>query len=300
MNTPYTVSPLQGIQNRLGSSVKIAYAPTQPISNAAEVASSADFAIVFVGFTSAEGSDRANLSLPNDQDALISAVAAANPNTIVVLNGPGPVLMPWVNQVKGILFGFFPGQESGNAIASVLFGDFNPSAKLPVSFPVKENDWFSGNVNAYPGVNWTIQYTEKLLVGYKWYDSQSITPLFPFGHGLSYTTFVYSDLVVTGTIHTQLRIAVSIQNSGKVNGAEVVQLYLAYPSSAGEPPKVLRGFEKLYIDSGSIQEAFFLLDEEDITIWDITKTAFVPVSGQFTFYIGSSSRDIRLTGTFTA
>eukprot|EP00026_Physarum_polycephalum_P004175 Phypoly_transcript_04192.p1 GENE.Phypoly_transcript_04192~~Phypoly_transcript_04192.p1 ORF type:complete len:642 (+),score=81.05 Phypoly_transcript_04192:243-1928(+) len=239
---PYVITPLEGIQSRVGSAGKVSYAPTNPITTAVEVAKAADYAIVFVGFTSSEGSDRANLSLPYPQDSLISEVAAANPNTIVVLNGPGPVLMPWASSVKAILFGFFPGQESGSAIASVLFGDFNPSAKLPVSFPVKENDWFSGNPNQYPGVNGVVQYTEKLLVGYRWYDNQNITPQWPFGHGLSYTTFDYSDLKVTGTVASGLTISLTITNSGKVTGSEVVQLYLSYPSSAGEPPQVFFWF----------------------------------------------------------
>jgi beta-glucosidase len=297
---PYVVAPLAGIQARVGSAGKVSYAQTNPIATAVDVAKAADYAIVFVGFTSSEGSDRANLSLPEPQDSLISAVAAANPNTIVVLNGPGPVLMPWASSVKAILFGFFPGQESGNAIASVLFGDFNPSAKLPVSFPVKENDWFTGSPNQYPGVNSVVQYSEKLLVGYRWYDNQNIAPLFPFGHGLSYTTFGYSNLQISGSISSGLTIKLTLQNTGHVNGSEVVQLYLSYPPSAGEPPQVLRKFQKLFLAPGSSEVVTFNLAKSDISIYDISSSSFVAVSGTFNINIGSSSRDIRLKGFFTA
>jgi len=300
VNAPYVVSPLAGIQKRVGSAGKVSSAATNPISTAVEVAKAADYAIIFVGFSSSEGSDRANLSLPEPQDSLISQVAAANPNTIVVLNGPGPVLMPWASSVKAIVFGFFPGQESGNAIASALFGDFNPSAKLPVSFPVKENDWFSGNPNQYPGVNGVVQYTEKLLVGYRWYDNQNIAPLWPFGHGLSYTTFNYSKLEVSGSIASGLSVSLTVSNTGKVAGSEVVQLYLSYPSSAGEPPQVLRNFQKLSLAAGAAGQATFTLAKEDISVYDIASSSFMAVTGTFGINVGASSRDIRLKGSFTA
>jgi len=300
VNAPYVITPLQGIQGRVGSAGKVSYAPTNPITTAVEVAKAADYAIVFVGVESSEGADRSNLSLPGNQDALVAQVAAANPNTIVVVNGPGPVLMPWASAAKAILFGFFPGQESGNAIASVLFGDFNPSAKLPVSFPVKENDWFSGNPLQYPGVNGVVQYSEKLLVGYRWYDSQNIAPLWPFGHGLSYTTFTYSNLQVSGTIAAGLTVTLSVENSGKVGGSEVVQLYISYPASAGEPPQVLRKFQKLSLNAGASLPVSFTLGNTDTAIWDIDKGAWAQVSGTFNIHVGSSSRDIRLKGTFTA
>lgn len=300
VNAPYVVTPLQGITALVGSGGKVTYTPTNPITNAASAAKAADYAVVFVGFTSSEGSDRANLSLPEPQDQLIEAVVAANPNTVVVLNGPGQVLMPWASQVKGILFGFFPGQESGNAIASVLFGNFNPSAKLPISFPVKESDWFSGSANQYPGVNGIIQYSEKLEVGYRWYDSQNIQPLFPFGHGLSYTTFTYSNLQITGTIASTLTITATVQNSGKVAGTEVAQLYIGFPSSAGEPPQVLRGFYKIILDAGASGTATFPLDKDDVSIWSIAQDSWTAITGTFNVYVGASSRDIRLKGTFQA
>lgn len=295
---PYVISPLEGIQTRVGTAGKVSYAPTNPIASAADVAASADYAIICVGFESSEGMDRVNLSLPYPQDDLIKAVAAVQPNTIVVLHGPGPVLMPWVSSVKGIVFAFFPGQESGNALASILFGDFVPSAKLPVSFPVNENDWFSGNVTQYPGVNGELEYSEKLLVGYKWYDAMNIEPLFPFGHGLSYTTFKYSDLVIEGDFSDELSISINLMNTGTWWGSEVAQLYVGFPASAGEPPKLLRDYEKTEIAPGSSQTIVFTLNNQSISVWSITTGGWQVVMGTFNIYIGSSSRDIRLTGTF--
>jgi len=299
VNAPYIVTPLQGIQNYVGTGGKVSYAGSNPVSNAADVAAAADYAVVCVAAYSSEGSDRGNLSLPWPSDDLIEAVAAAQPNTIVVVTSPGPVLMPWASKVKAIVFNFFPGQEAGNALANVLFGAFNPSAKLPVTFPANENDWFSGNVTQYPGVNGVMLYSEGLLVGYKWYDAKGITPLWPFGHGLSYTTFEYTNLQVQGSIWDELYVTCSISNTGSVWGSEVAQLYLGFPESAGEPPKLLRGFEKLSIAPGSTQQALFNLDVSSISIWQLEKN-WVPINGTFTIYIGASSRDIRLTGNFTA
>jgi len=173
-------------------------------------------------------------------------------------------------------------------------------SRLPISFPVKENDWFSGNPNQYPGTNGAVQYSEKLLVGYRWYDAQNIAPLFPFGHGLSYTTFTYSNLQVTGSITSTLTVSVTVTNSGGVAGAEVAQLYLGYPASAGEPPQVLRGFQKLQLAAGAAGTATFTLDKQSISIWDISSGSWKAVSGTFNVFVGSSSRDIRQKGMFTA
>jgi len=298
VRTVYTVNPLQGIQKRVGPSVKVAFAPTNPVNNAASAAAAADYAIVCVSFESSEGGDRANLALPGNQNALIAAVAAAQRRTIVVLHGPGPVLMPWADSVAAIVFAWFPGQESGNALASVLFGDVNPSARLPVTFPVNENDWFSGQASQYPGVNLNINYSEKLLVGYRWYDARKIKPLFPFGHGLSYTTFSYTDLKISAT-GADVMVSLSLANTGKLDGDEIVQLYLGFPASAQEPPQVLRGFQKVHVPAGTQQQVVLGLTADDLSIWDTTRRGFVVPSGTFTVYVGASSRDIQLTGTFT-
>jgi len=299
VRAPYVITPLQGIQKVVGTAGKVVYAPTNPVQSAASLAATANFAIVCVGFTSSEGSDRANLSLPGDQDALVEAVAAANENTIVVLHGPGAVLMPWASKVKAIVFAFFPGQEAGNALANVLFGMMNPAAKLPITFPVQENDWFNGQSTTYPGVNGVVTYTEKLLVGYKWYDANNIQPLFPFGHGLSYTTFTYSGLQITGNIQSNITITANIKNTGMMAGAEVVQLYLGFPPSTGEPPQVLRGFNKLMLATGASQQASFNLAQDSVSMWNANTHMWAPVTGTFKVFVGSSSRDIRLSGTFT-
>jgi len=296
VRSPYIVTPLQGIKTRAGSGVTVSYANSASTANAATLARGADIAIVFVSQTSSEGGDRGNLMLPNNQDALVQAVVAAQPNTVVVVHTPGAVLLPWANSVKGIVCAFLPGQESGNAIASVLFGDVNPSGKLPLTFPVAQNDWFSGDSAQYPGTNGQVIYSEKLNVGYRWYDSKNINPLFPFGHGLSYTMFNYTNLRVMGSPPT---VSVDIQNSGKVAGSEVAQLYLAFPAAAGEPPKILRGFQKLMINPGDKQTANFKLAAQDISMWDISRSQWTQVRGSFNALVGSSSRDIRASGMFT-
>jgi len=175
---PYIISPFKGIENHVsGKGIHVNYAPTNPMSQAVSVAKNADIAIVFVGTTSSEGRDRVDLKLGNGQDELITAVAQAQPNTIVVLNGPGAMLMPWHASVPAILCGFMPGQESGNAIADVLFGHINPSARLPVTFPISETQIPVNTPTQYPGINNEAEYSEKLLVGYRWYDAKQETPL---------------------------------------------------------------------------------------------------------------------------
>jgi len=288
---PYVISPYKGIMDKTKS---VTYSATTPLDQAVAAAKAADVAVVFVATSSSEGSDRPNLSLGAAQDNLVNAVVAAQPNTVVVIHGPGAVLMPWVDSVPAILTAFMPGQESGNAIASVLFGDVNPSAKLPVTFPRRENQVPANTTTRYPGINLQEQYSEKLLVGYRWYDAEDENPLFPFGHGLSYTTFEYNDLKVM-----ERTVSGSIKNTGMHDGSEVVQLYIGYPETAGEPPKVLRGFKKIHLAVGGMADFSFTLTTKDLSIWDTTKSDWSEVKGSFGVWVGSSSRDIRLKGTLT-
>ena len=167
--------------------------PTQ----AAAAAAGAQVAIVFASYSEGEGSDLTSIELPNNQDALIEAVAAANPNTIVVLNTGGPVLMPWLSSVKGVIEDWYPGQDDGTAIAAVLFGDIDPSGHLPETFPTSLSSIPTASPSQFPGVAGKVDYSEGLDVGYRWYDAKNVTPLFPFGYGLSYTSFAFSDLKVT-------------------------------------------------------------------------------------------------------
>jgi beta-glucosidase len=298
VNAPYSISPLDAIQKRAGSGIVVEYAASSD-ANAANTAKNADIAIVFVSTGSSEGGDRGNLQLnPASQDALINTIAGVQPNTVVVLLTAGAVLMPWESKVAGIVFSGFSGQEFGNAISDILFGDYNPSGKLSLTFPVSQNDWYSGNATQFPGVALQEEYTEKLLVGYRWYEAKNIKPLFPFGHGLSYTTFDYSNLQISGSATAGIKVSLSVKNSGTVAGSEVSQLYLSYPASAGEPPKILRGFSKNTIAAGQTATVTFTLGQRDVSIWDITTSNWKSVSGVFTVSVGSSSADIRVKGTF--
>jgi len=291
--------------------VNVQYYTGQNSTIAANLAVGADIVIVNVATSSSEGSDRTDLSLPQWQNDLVFAVLAANPNTAVVARCPGACFMPWSVDAPSILFQLMPGQESGNAIAGAVFGTFNPSGKLPVTFPANMDDTWLGspvNVYQYPGVDrgkgWIeADYTEDLFIGYRWYDSQTdIVPLWPFGHGLSYTSFTYSNLQVTGSVTPSASVTISftVSNAGTVAGAEVAQLYIAHPAAANEPPKALKGFNKFMLSPGASTPVSFTLAAEDIAIFDLTVDDFVTVPGTYNILVGSSSRDIRLTGTFTA
>lgn len=267
------------------------------LNEAAQVAAAADVAIVFLTSSSSEGGDRSSLSFPDGQDAMVTVVANAQPNTIVVMVAPGAALLPWSKDVQAIIHMFMPGLEMGHALADVLFGDVNPSGRLPITLPNFENE-IGFTPEMYPGVNLTAVYSEKLLVGYRWYDAKGITPLFPFGHGLSYTSFAYSNLnVQKGAGAGEWTVTVDVANSGPVSGAEVVQLYLGFPAAAGEPPSQLKGFSKIVVSQGAKQTVTFNLKARDLSIWDVGSTAWTVVPGQFRVMVGASSRDIRATGT---
>jgi beta-glucosidase len=266
-------------------------------TEAAAAAAKADVAIVFVSTTSSEGSDRSSLSFADSQNAIVDAVAKAQKSSVVVMANPGAVLTPWSDDVAAALTMFMPGLEMGNALSDILYGDVNPSGRLPLTFPNKENE-VNFTKSQWPGLPVSTglesTYTEKLEVGYRWYDAHKVTPKFAFGHGLSYTRFEYSSLSVSG-----LSVSFYIKNGGAVVGAEVPQLYIGYPSSAGEPPQVLRGFEKIMLAPQQSQKVTFTLTSGDLSIWDPSKTGWAPVQGTFQVYVGSSSRDIMLTGSLT-
>lgn len=260
---------------------------------ATDAAASADVAIVMVGTSSKEGSDRGTLSLSNDDNEMIKQIAAAQPKTVVVTVSPGPILMPWADSVASIIFSLMPGQMFGDAIASLVFGDAVPCAKLPITIPNKDNEQgFSSS--QYPGVNGVVTYSEGLFFGYRWYDQNNVKPLFPFGHGLSYTEFAYSNIKATST-----EVTCQVKNVGKIHkGEEIAQLYLGFPKDAQEPPKVLRGFQKVELDVGEAKQITFPLKKNDISIWDVKGHAWQIVQGTFQVYVGSSSRDIRLNSSF--
>ncbi|GCE14088.1 beta-glucosidase [Tengunoibacter tsumagoiensis] len=300
VHLPYLVTPLQGIQSAIqGNKIKVTYTSGK---KAAQLAKAADVAIVFVNDHEDEGSDRPDLSLPRGQDKLVQTVAQANPHTIVVLNTGAPVSMPWVHQVQGIIEAWYPGQEDGNAIASILFGDVNPSGKLPMTFPVHDTDVPAKTTVQYPGQHGVAQYNEGIFVGYRYYDQQQITPLFPFGYGLSYTTFAYSNLALSSpaTATGQVAVNVDITNTGTRAGSEVMQLYVGLPSgSVSEPPEQLKGFKKVTLDAGQMQHVRFMLDERALSYWNVARHDWALAQGNCTISLGSSSRDIRLQGHFT-
>jgi beta-glucosidase len=236
-------TPLEGITARAASDGStVVFDNGSDLTSAAATAAGADVAIVFGYYTQGEGSDMPDLSLDNGGDALVEAVAGANPNTIVMLQTGGPVLMPWIDQVKGVFEIWYTGQEIGPAIAALLWGDVNPSGKLPQSFPVSEDDLpTAGSEAQYPGIVDAVgirqvDYLEGMETGYRWYDAQGIEPLFPFGYGLSYTTFEYSHLQVTPRrvqSDKEIRVNFRVTNTGSVAGAEIAQVYLSLPDGLG-------------------------------------------------------------------
>jgi beta-glucosidase len=292
----YTVSPTDGLKNVAGPNVTINYNDGSDAAAAGAAAKSADVALVMVGNKDREGADRPNLSLPDKQDELISAVAAANPRTVVVLKTGGPVLMPWLDRVPVVLEAWYPGEEDGNAVADLLFGKANPSGKLPLTFPKAEGDTPAHTREQWPGVNGKATYSEGLKVGYRWYDAQNIEPMFPFGFGLSYTTFTIRNLDVPkqATAGQPMSVTVEVVNTGKRSGADVVQIYVASPVSAGEPPHQLRGFEKVALAPGESKRVTIQLDGRAFSIWDTTKNGWAVVPGQYTIFAGDSSRNLPL------
>jgi beta-glucosidase len=238
---------------------------------------------------------------PVDQDQLIAKVAAANPNTIVVLNTGGPVLMPWLGQIKGLFEAWYPGQQDGNAIAAVLFGDVNPSAKLPETFPKSRADIPTQTQQQYPGVTEPsgvprATYSEGLLVGYRWYDAKRITPLFPFGFGLSYSSFRLRNLRLRSSRRgaASIEVGFDVRNTSARAGAEVPQVYVADPHTIGEPPKQLEGFTKVPLAPGRARRAIIRLDSRAFAHWDSATHSWRVTPGCYGIMVGSSSRDLPL------
>ncbi len=299
---PYVITPLQGITERAGTGITVRYADGTDAAAAADLARQADAAIVVVGLPSSEGRDRPNLSLPAGQDALVLSVAQANPRTVVAAYVPAQVLMPWADQVPAILVGWLPGQEAGHALASVLFGDVNPAGRLPITFARNVEDYPANTPQQYPGVENHVLYSEGLRVGYRHFDSRNITPLFPFGHGLSYTTFAYSKLRVSpGSVKLPggAKVAVDVKNTGRRAGAEVVQIYLGFPQETSEPPWQLKGFQKVVLKPGQSRTLTFTITSEDLSFWSPGAQNWIVYPGKYQVMAGASSRDIRLTSAIT-
>jgi beta-glucosidase len=210
--------------------------------------------------------------------------------------------MPWLSSVKGVVEAWYPGQEDGNAIADILFGKVDPSGKLPVTFPARLADVPASTPAQWPGVDKKVEYSEGLLVGYRWYEAKGITPLFPFGFGLSYTTFSFSNLSVTPSSLSSgdtATVSVDVTNTGPVTGAETVQAYVGDPSSTGEPPEQLKGFDKVTLTPGQTTPVSISLGPQSFSVWDSTQQAWVETPGQYTVMVGDSSANLPLTATIT-
>jgi beta-glucosidase len=260
------------------------------------VAEESDQVILVVGTNSdweTEGNDRSDLDLPGDQNNLINTVLDINPNTIILLNTGSPISMPWLPKAKAVLQCWYPGQEFGNALVEILTGDVSPSGKLPTTFPMNIKD--TPAFNSYPGEDLQMNYEEKLLVGYKWYERKNIGTLFPFGHGLSYTKFEYSDLKITKINDTDFICRYIVKNTGSISGSEISQCYVGNEEADKmEPIKKLQGFCKTHLEPGEHKEIGITLDERSFSNWSVSKNAWVVQNSSHKIYIGASSEDIRL------
>lgn len=270
------------------------------INEAVELAKNSDIAVVFAGLTDlfeCEGYDRKHMGMPECQNELIRRVAAVQPNTVVVLHNGSPVEMPWIENVKGVLEVYLSGQAVGEAVCDVLFGKVNPSGKLAETFPLKLSD--NPSYLNFPGEGDAVKYSEGIFVGYRYYDKKEMEVLFPFGHGLSYTTFAYSDLKLyakTITDRDSLTLSVTVKNTGHVAGREVVQLYVRdCESSVVRPVKELKGFEKIELAPGESKVIVFTLDRKAFAFYSEKTHDWFVESGDFEIMIGSSSRDIKLS-----
>jgi beta-glucosidase len=268
------------------------------LEQAVELARRSDVVLVFAGMPEryeTEGNDRPNMDLPGRQDALIRAVVAANPKTVVVLNAGSPVAMPWIAETAAVVEAYYPGLEAGHAIANVLLGDVNPSGKLTETFPVRLSDNPAYINTVRPGTR-EIVYGEGVFVGYRYYDERAVEPLFPFGHGLSYTTFEYGKLTVSAEASAAdgVEVSLTVKNTGTRAGKEVVQLYVAdKEASLPRPPKELKDFVKVSLTPGEAVTVTFKLDARAFSFYDAHAGAWVVEPGEFEVLAGSSSRDIR-------
>jgi beta-glucosidase len=298
VNSSGTVTPLQGIQAAAPSGTTVTYNAGSSDSSAASAAAAAKVAIVFVDLPESEGSDLTSIDLGTTDDNLITSVAAANPDTIVVLNTGSAVTMPWLSDVKGVLEAWYPGQEDGTAIANVLFGSYDPSGHLTVTFPTSLSQVPASTTAQWPGADGEVQYSEGIDVGYRWYDSQDLTPLFPFGYGLSYTNFSFSNLQVGSlTAGGSATVTATVTNTGSRSGADVAQLYVDDPSASGQPPLQLEGFQRVNLAAGASTTVTFTLTQQNLQYWNSSASAWATSTGNYGIEVGDSSANLPLTGT---
>ncbi|WP_428957197.1 glycoside hydrolase family 3 C-terminal domain-containing protein [Streptomyces sp. cg35] len=277
---------------------------TEAVQKSVEAAKKADTAVVVVNDNEGEDADRQNLTLPGAQDDLVAAVARANPNTVVVLNTGGPVLMPWLHSVRSIVESWYGGQENGAALASVLFGDVDPSGRLPQTWPTSMSQLPTADHDQYPGVvdpdkdSTTYRYSEKLDVGHRGYDADGKQPEFPFGHGLSYSSFAYSDLRIAhdGDGHGGLRVTATVKNTGARTASDVAQLYVGFPEGSGEPTRQLKAFAKVALQPGRSRRVTMTVPADRLRMWDTSTHGWKSPHGAWRVEVGNSSRNLPLTG----
>ena len=306
-------TPLQVIRTRAeAQGVTVSFADGSDQTAAASTAAAADVALVFVSDISGEGADKPCMAIdcgffpPRSQDALVDAVATANPNTIVILEAGAPVLTPWRASVKAILEAWIPGESAGTAIADVVFGRdasgdaVDPGGRLPVTFPKSDADIpTAGDPEKYPGVAENVYYKEGVLVGYRWYDANGIEPAFGFGHGLSFTDFAYSGLAVTPARDGGAAVHFVVHNVGARSGSDVAQIYVGLPAVAGlvQPPKALKGFQKVALAPGASTPVHLELDARAFAYWSTAANDWRVAPGCYQIMLGRSSRDIVATAS---
>ena len=307
----FPTSPVKSIRAK-APAVTVSFDSGSDPAAAAALAKSADIAIFFAYQWESEDMDLDSLSLPDHQDAAIAAVAAANPHTIVVLETGSPVTMPWADQVSAIVEAWYAGSRGADAVANILFGAVNPSAKLPITFPKSDDDLPHRTIvkppkattdaedqgwrRIAPGLPvFQVTYNEGMKVGYKWYDSEHKPALFPFGFGLSYTTYSYSELkVVPGS---NPRVSFTVSNTGNRAGAEIAEVYASLPASAAEPPKRLVGWSKVQLNAGESRQVTVEVNRKYLSIFNVEQNGWQLIPGEYTFLVGGSSQDLPLKGT---
>lgn len=308
-------SPLRALSAKLPSS-KITYVSGEDLAVAGSAAKSADIAIVFVYQHESEGMDLKSLDLSEDQNKLIETVANANPKTIVVLETGSPATMPWINKVAGVIEAWYPGIRGAEALANILTGEVNPSGKLAITFPKSDADLPhptlvlpppesqphrpppGADISSFMALRakglppFEIYYDEKLKVGYKWYDAEKKSVLFPFGFGLSYTNYAYSGLSVKSG--QTLEVSFTVRNNGKIAGTEIAQIYTSLPEAASEPPKRLIGWARVELAPGESKLVSIPVARDRLKIYDEASNDWKLISGNYTVMAGGSSRDLPL------
>ncbi|MFC1443599.1 glycoside hydrolase family 3 C-terminal domain-containing protein [Streptacidiphilus sp. N1-10] len=300
-----TIWPITGIQNAVGPNVKVTYTQgndngTTDIPQAVAAAQAATDAIIYVNAPEGEESDLTTLDLSSTDETMIADVAAANPHTIVVVNSGSPVVMPWLNSVAGVFENWYGGQETGAAMAALIFGTANPSGKLPVTFPGSVSQVPAQTTAQWPGTSAGVSFSEGVDIGYRWYQSQNITPAFPFGFGLSYTTFSFANLNVGAfNANGTATATATVTNTGSVAGTDVAQLYVGDPAASQDPPEQLSGFQRVTLNPGQSTTVTFPLTVHDLASWSAANNRWEAQAGTYSIKVGDASNNLPLTGSTT-